>query len=112
MKFLIRESNLDRVVGMYLTTKFNGWGKFKSSVFPVGIFYVTENGDIMAEVIKKNNFVGVILDYSVWTSIADMFQFETIKEESDSISEWAKTYFNVEDSAVDIRDFVETIDDL
>jgi hypothetical protein len=112
MKYIITESNLDKVVDRYLTNEFDKLGKFKSTIFPTGIFYVDNNGKIIAEVINTKHATAVILDYTLWTNISDFFGFDTIKNQSESISKWADNYFGFKDTLVDFRDFVETIDDL
>lgn len=112
MKYLITENKLDEVVGKFLTNKFDKLEKFKSRIFPVGIFYIDNFGNIKAEVIKTKEVEAIVLDYTLWSDIADFFGFETIKDEQSSISKWANGYFGFDRTLVDFRDFVETIDDL
>lgn len=112
MNFIITENKMIGVVSKFMSNKFDKLTPFKSKIFPVGIFYVDNHGKIFAEVINNKHSVGVILDWEIWCEVSDVFGFETIRKQSDVLSKWANHYFGFENSAIDFREFVETIDDL
>jgi hypothetical protein len=112
MRYIITENKLDNVVDKFITNKFNKLSTFKSKIFPVGLFYIDNHGNIIAEVIFPPHGRGVIIDWELWKEVSDFFGFETIKEQQESMSKWADQYFGFKDSLIDYRDFVETIEDL
>jgi hypothetical protein len=111
MKYLITESQKDKVVGKYLTNLFDTLGKFKSEKYPVGTFYANNNGKIIAEVYKSTHSFVVVIDYDVWSHISDLFGFGGIREMQDSISKWADNYFGYNNTLVDFGEY-DTIDDI
>ena len=110
MRFVISENKINKALSAYMYYKFDGLKPYKSKVFPVGLFYLNDAGGIEAEVIDKVQ--GIILDYNIWAEIADLFLFDSIKEQSTALEYWAKQYFGFENPRFDFREFVETIDDL
>jgi hypothetical protein len=110
MKFLITENKIYKVLSHYMSDKFDNLKPYKSRIFPVGRFYLNDIGGIESEVIDKVQ--GVILDYNLWVEIADLFLFQSIREQSDALEYWAKEYFGFESPLIDFREFMETIEDL
>lgn len=112
MKFIITENKLYGAVSKFMSNEFDKLYKFKSKIFPTGIFYINDSGNIIAEVVQTEHMDGIILEWEVWKSISDFFGFETIREQQDAISNWADQYFGFKNTLIDFREFVETIDDL
>ena len=112
MKIIINESHLERIFNKFMTDEFNKLTKFKSKIFPIGSFYINKDGKIIAEVIKTKHAHAVVFDWEMWIFIDRFFDFETIPKKQELLSKWADEYFDLTDSLIDFRDFVETIDDL
>lgn len=112
MKYVLTENKLSSTVSNFMNSLFTKFTPFKSKVFPNGLFYIDENGNIMAELINNKHGKGIIFDYSLWIKIFNFFSFKTIEEQQKYLTIWGSDYFGIEDLLIDFRDFVETIDDL
>lgn len=112
MKYLINENKLNAVVNKFMTNEFNKLTKFKSKVFPTGVFYLDGNGNIIAEVINTKHVNAVVLDWKMWNFVNNLFGFDRIPHQQEVLSKWADEYFGLENTLIDFRDFVESVDDL
>jgi hypothetical protein len=66
------------------------------------VFYVLGNR-IMAEYIIKQN--ALVLDWSLWSEIFDMFSFKKTPDFQKIVGEWVNDRFELKNSVVDFHDF-------
>jgi len=109
MKYEIPQYKFKSVIFKFLNNHFDSYEKVYSKKFPVGYFYVL--GDkIKAEVIPTHN--ALMLDWSLWNEICDVFSFQYIKDVQKIVGEWADDRFGMENTLVDLNEFIEDRYDL
>ena len=90
MKYIITESQYNKVIDKFITYQLEPHEEKTSKKYPNSIFWVND-GEIIAE-IKKSRYFWV--DYRIWRTISKMFSLE-YDETQEVIKEWLEEHYEL-----------------
>ena len=90
MKYIITESQYNKVIDEFITHQLEPHKEATSKKFLNSIFWV-KDGEIIAEIEKSKYFW---VDYKIWRTISRMFSLE-YEETQEVISEWLEEHYKL-----------------
>jgi hypothetical protein len=90
MKYIISESQYDKVVDKFISRQFKGFEVKKSSEYPDSIFWV-KDGEIIVDIEKSKTFW---LKQDIWNTISSMFSLKDDEVKS-YINKWLEEHLNL-----------------
>ena len=91
MKYIITESQINKVIDKFITYQFEPHEVKKSSDYPDSIFWI-KNGEIIAEI---NNTKYFWVESQIWNTISSMFSLE-YSETQQVIKDWMEENYKLE----------------
>ena len=91
MKYLITESQYDKIIDKFITIKLGPLEEKISEEYPHSVFWI-KNGKVVAEIEKSKYFW---VDKSIWEYISDMFSLEYYDETKSIIKHWLENHYNL-----------------
>ena len=103
MKYIITESQHNKIIDKFITYQFEPHEVKKSSEYPDSIFWV-KDGEVIAEIIEKLEYF--LADYQIWDTISSMFSLGDI-EVQQVIKDWLEGHYKLGGLTLQKGDFVK-----
>ena len=91
MKYIITESQHNKIIDKFITYQFEPHEVKKSSKLPDSIFWV-KDGEVIVEITEYTN--RFLVDYNIWKTISSMFSLG-YSETQQVIKDWLEEHYKL-----------------